>query len=103
MAAEPKGPAIGGQNAKTEKRHAIIPKTSSSPRRRGPITTSVCEFAQVLQRLRSSRQDMAYGSPPSRGRRKSLPVLTRRPEHVSRALVVGVAARDEQEVGKTVD
>src|SRR5882757_7530973 len=43
------------------------------------------------------------GSSPRMTKVLFLPVLTRRPEHVARALVVGVAARDEQEVGEPVD
>src|SRR4051812_18911268 len=93
-----------GQRAKGRNRHsAVIPRPSSSPRRRGPITTGIYDYMQALQRLLQVEGKRRMG-PRLRGDDgRELPVLTRRPEHVSRALVVGVAARDEQEVGEPVD
>jgi len=63
--------------------------------------TSACGHPSRRRATRAAPQDDGRGVV-----RKSLvffSVLAGRPEHVPRALVVGVAARDEQEIGEPVD
>src|SRR5947199_3919067 len=64
----------------------------------GPYQTAAFVTAPALQR--TAPQELRAALRPGHG---ELPVLSRRPEHVSRALVVGVAAGDEEEVGEPVD